>query len=162
MQGIILQSTVAGIKKNLHISVEVLCSRYLFSRPVTRQLSSAHMSLTSVFGMGSEGSAASGGRSDPSEWQRSAENKPASLGAVFAGHRNRKQVDPPVLICKKEPPHFCGGFVFALPIFTASRPATIVGAYELNFCVRDGNRWTLIAINTNFFRWLLTILYIQA
>ena len=40
-------------------------------------------------------------------------------------------------------------FVLALPIFTASHPATIVGANELNFCVRDGNRWTLTAINTN-------------
>ena len=39
--------------------------------------------------------------------------------------------------------------MLALPIFTASRPATIVGASELNFCVRDGNRWTLTAINTN-------------
>ena len=29
----------------------------------------------------------------------------------------------------------------ALPIFTASRPATIVGTNELNFCVRDGERW---------------------
>ena len=41
--------------------------------------------------------------------------------------------------------------VFALPIFTASHPATIVGANVLNFCVRDGNRWTHIAINTNSF-----------
>ena len=40
--------------------------------------------------------------------------------------------------------------MLALPIFTASHPATIVGADELNFCVRDGNRWTLIAINTNY------------
>ena len=40
--------------------------------------------------------------------------------------------------------------MLALPIFTASHPATIVGANELNFCVRDGNRWTLIAINTNY------------
>ena len=39
----------------------------------------------------------------------------------------------------------------ALPIFPASHPASIVGANELNFCVRDGNRWTLAAINTNFF-----------
>ena len=39
--------------------------------------------------------------------------------------------------------------MFALPIFTASHPATIVGADVLNFCVRDGNRWTHIAINTN-------------
>ena len=40
--------------------------------------------------------------------------------------------------------------MLALPIFTASRPATIVGADELNVCVQDGNRWTLIAINTNY------------
>ena len=39
--------------------------------------------------------------------------------------------------------------VFALPIFTASRPATIVGVHVLNFCVRDGNRWTHMTINTN-------------
>ena len=39
--------------------------------------------------------------------------------------------------------------MFALPIFTASHPATIVGVHVLNFCVRDGNRWTHIAINTN-------------
>ena len=42
-------------KENLHISVEVLCLRYLFSRPVTRQVSSAYMCLTSVFGMGTGG-----------------------------------------------------------------------------------------------------------
>ena len=39
--------------------------------------------------------------------------------------------------------------MLALPIFPASHPASIVGADELNFCVRDGNRWTLVAINTN-------------
>ena len=42
--------------------------------------------------------------------------------------------------------------MFALPIFTVSHPTTIVGASELNFCVRDGNRWTLTAINTNSHR----------
>ena len=58
-------------------------------------------------------------------------------------------------------------FVLALPIFPASHPASIVGADELNFCVRDGNRWTLVAIKTNLRRlhkaavmskafWLLT------
>ena len=47
-------------------------------------------------------------------------------------------------------------FVLALPIFPASYPASIVGASELNFCVRDGNRWTLTAINTNSMWWLLT------
>ena len=40
--------------------------------------------------------------------------------------------------------------MFALPIFPGSRPPSIVGANELNFCVRNGNRWTLIAINTNY------------
>ena len=40
--------------------------------------------------------------------------------------------------------------MFALPIFPASHPASIVGVHELNFCVRDGNRWTLMAINTNY------------
>ena len=39
--------------------------------------------------------------------------------------------------------------MLALPIFPGSRPPSIVGANELNFCVRDGNRWTLAAINTN-------------
>ena len=43
-------------------------------------------------------------------------------------------------------------FMLALPIFPASHPASIVGADELNFCVRDGNRWILIAINTNYVR----------
>ena len=52
--------------------------------------------------------------------------------------------------------------MFALPIFTASRPATIVGVHVLNFCVRDGNRWTHMTINTNLFGWLLTIFYIKA
>ena len=41
-------------------------------------------------------------------------------------------------------------FMLALPIFPGSHPPSIVGANELNFCVRDGNRWTLAAINTNY------------
>ena len=40
--------------------------------------------------------------------------------------------------------------VLALSIFTCSHPHTIVDEPELNFCVRDGNRWTLRTINTNF------------
>ena len=39
--------------------------------------------------------------------------------------------------------------MLALPIFPASHPASIVGGDVLNFCVRDGNRWTHIPINTN-------------
>ena len=41
--------------------------------------------------------------------------------------------------------------MLALSIFTCSRPHTIVDEPELNFCVRDGNRWTLRPINTNLF-----------
>ena len=51
------------------------------------------MSLTSVFGMGSDGRAAGGGYSDQSEWQRSVGNEAAG-GKAATGHRNRKQVDP--------------------------------------------------------------------
>ena len=51
--------------------------------------------------------------------------------------------------------------MLALPIFPGSHPPSIVGACELNFCVRDGNRWTLTAINTNSYGWLFTIVYCQ-
>ena len=51
--------------------------------------------------------------------------------------------------------------MLALSIFPASHPASIVDEYELNFCVRDGNRWTLTTINTNFIRWLVTIIYMS-
>ena len=40
--------------------------------------------------------------------------------------------------------------MLALPIFPASRPASIFGDRELNFCVRYGNRWTLTPISTNY------------
>ena len=62
----------------------------------------------------------------------------------------------------KKPRLFSRGRVLALPIFPGSRPPSIVGANELNFCVRDGNRWTLTAINTNSYRWGLThLLYLH-
>ena len=51
--------------------------------------------------------------------------------------------------------------MFALPIFPGSRPPSIVGVHELNFCVRDGNRWTLMTINTNSFGWVLPIFYMS-
>ena len=35
-----------------------------------------------------------------------------------------------------------------LPIFTGRLQPTIFGASELNFCVRNGNRWDLTAIDT--------------
>ena len=36
------------------------------------------------------------------------------------------------------------------PIFPARRQASIFGSAQLNFCVRNGNRWTLCANDTNF------------
>ncbi len=36
------------------------------------------------------------------------------------------------------------------PIFPVRRQTSIFGACELNFCVRNGNRWTLAAINTYY------------
>ena len=35
------------------------------------------------------------------------------------------------------------------PIFPCSRPQSIFGTAKLNFCVRNGNRWTLCVNNTN-------------
>ena len=57
-------------------------------------------------------------------------------GGLFAAKKNLRPFDR--------------RFVLALSIFTRSHPRTIVDAPELNFCVRDGNRWTLKPINTNF------------
>ena len=54
------------------------------------------------------------------------------------------------LYIEKSPGWIAEAFVFALPIFPGSRPPSIVGVHELNFCVRDGNRWTLMTINTNY------------
>ena len=50
----------------------------------------------------------------------------------------------------KKAPIFRSELMLALPIFPCSHPQSIVGANELNFCVRDGNRYTLTAINTNY------------
>ena len=59
-QGIVMPSasvrwTLAGIKREPGFLLTLLCSRYLFSQAVARQVSSAQMSLTSVFGMGTGG-----------------------------------------------------------------------------------------------------------
>ena len=58
----------------------------------------------------------------------------------------------PVDTCrqKKAPTFQSRLLVFALPIFPGSRPPSIVGVHVLNFCVRDGNRWTHMTINTNY------------
>ena len=44
--------------------------------------------------------------------------------------------------------------MLALPIFPARLQASIFGAGELNFRVRDGNGWTLSVINTNYLIYL--------
>ena len=66
---------------------------------------------------------------------------PFQASAAHAGHKKK-------LLLSQE-------LVLALPIFTARHQATIVGVSELNFCVRDGNRWTLTTINTNSHRMAL-------
>ena len=48
--------------------------------------------------------------------------------------------------------------MLALPIFPGRRQPSIVGAGELNFCVRYGNRWTLTAISTNLFNFSISSL----
>ena len=40
--------------------------------------------------------------------------------------------------------------VSASTYFPGRFQPSIFGANELNFCVRDGNRWDLIAINTDY------------
>ena len=64
----------------------------------------------------------------------------------------RWSVSGRIRICAKKEPvlRLVLMFVLALPIFPGSRPPSIVGVHELNFCVRDGNRWTLMTINTNY------------
>ena len=47
------------------------------------------------------------------------------------------------------PRSFSGSLCWRRPIFPARLQASIVGTGELNFCVRNGNRWTLTAINTD-------------
>ena len=82
---------------------------------------------------------------------------------VLAKHQSGGLVSPEYFIkCKNRIQADAVSFMFALPIFPGSHPPSIVGAHELNFCVRDGNRWTLMTINTNSFRWLFTILYNQS
>ena len=62
----------------------------------------------------------------------------------------RPQVSGGHLQAEKKPRPSSRGFVFALPIFPGSHPPSIVGVHVLNFCVRDGNRWTHMTINTNY------------
>ena len=47
-----------------------------------------------------------------------------------------------------------------LPIFTSRFQLTIFGTSELNFCVRNGNRWNLTVIVTDQYDWFsITFLF---
>ena len=52
--------------------------------------------------MGNEGSAASGGYSDPSEWQRSIKSRKSGKPEDFIGHRNRVNSPLTKMFVKKE------------------------------------------------------------
>ena len=52
---------------------------------------------------------------------------------------------------KKKEQSTCSFFVLALPIFPVRLQTSIFGRNELNFRVRNGNGWTLVLINTNYF-----------
>ena len=55
------------------------------------------------------------------------------------------------LPAKKQPPYWATAFkCWRKPIFPGRLQPSIFGAGELNFRVRDGNGWTLAAINTNY------------
>ena len=55
------------------------------------------------------------------------------------------------LPAKKQPPYWATAFkCWRKPIFPDRLQSSIFGAGELNFRVRDGNGWTLAAINTNY------------
>ena len=66
----------------------------------------------------------------------------------------RVAASAPRLACgatTKKPPVCTGGFLcWRKPIFPGRLQPSIFGAGELNFRVRDGNGWTLAAINTNY------------
>ena len=59
----------------------------------------------------------------------------------------------------------CGFFILTtmsrrLPIFTSRFQLTILGTSELNFCVRNGNRWNLTVIVTDQYDWFsITFLF---
>ena len=68
-------------RKNGHpVGCPFKCWHYLFSRPVTRQVSSAHVSLTSVFGMGT------GGPSQQSIPTSSGRLSPSSMSKPFGSN----------------------------------------------------------------------------
>ena len=86
---------------------------------------------------------------------RDLKNKKApAVGGVADANRTRF-ADPTQRragFVKQKSTRCCGHplLCWHLPIFPARRHASIVGTTELNFCVRNGNRWTLCVNNTNY------------
>ena len=118
----------------------------LFSRSVARQVSSAPHSLTSVFGMGTGGPCAiKTPTTVPVE---------AISGSFSFNCLTLPKISTTLIL-------FCFAVCFCLfgsrpasrcwhwPIFPARRQASIFGSAQLNFCVRNGYRWTLCDKNTN-------------
>ena len=56
------------------------------------------------------------------------------------------------IIYKKTHPKMCLLVNQRLPILPGRLQPSTFGVYELNYCVRDGNRWTLVAIATESVR----------
>ena len=99
---------------------------------------------------GPQGSAACGGVKRPLRLGRNLllrKQRAAQMLSSNPEHFNRRSIT----YKKKNRFTFVNRFVLALPIFPCSHPQSIVGEGVLNFCVRDGNRWTHTPINTNFF-----------
>ena len=92
-------------------------------RAASSQVFSAQVSLTSVFGMGTGG---------PSLW------KSPTILLSLVKEQN--------VLLKSLFRDLCWHW----PIFPGRFQPSIFGADELNFCVRNGNRWTLIVKNTNY------------
>ncbi len=98
---------------------------------ITRQVSSAYMCLTSVFGMGSEGSAACGGRSDPSEWQRSTAAKVLRHRRQMSGTATGNRWTSTVPICTKisPQPFGCGESICWHYLFSRAVTRQVSSAY---------------------------------
>ena len=72
-------------------------------------------------------------------------------GIVFVS-KNKKSGD--VLISQRVTPQVSSAL---RSLTTGGHPPSIIGAKELNYCVRDGNRWNLLAIVTGFKGYTLKI-----
>ncbi len=84
---------------------------------------SAYMSLTSVFGMGSDGSGAGGGYSDLSEWQRSADDEAAPAAKNMPGSATRNRWTRPPFPGKSKTSYFRRRFCVRVTYLPGQSPA---------------------------------------